>query len=144
MSKSAPFDRDGFVEHFATLFTIIGSPGYPPDREELRLEAGRAYDRGHNPEGSGRQIVAILSAKNRRKLLNGVRVPSLVIHGKADKLVRPSGGKETARCIRGSRLVMIDGMAHDLPRGLWDRIVDAIAANAHAADRGGSFASVAT
>jgi pimeloyl-ACP methyl ester carboxylesterase len=134
ISKPAPFDRDGFVEHFATLFTIIGSPGYPPDREELRAEAGRAYDRGHNPEGGGRQIVAILSAKNRRKQLNGIRVPALVIHGKADKLVNPSGGKETARCIPGARLVLIDGMAHDLPRGLWERIEDEIAAHAHAAD----------
>ncbi len=142
ISKPAPFEREGFVQHFATLFTIIGSPGFPPDREELCFEAGRAYDRGHNPEGSGRQIVAILSSKNRRRQLKTIRVPTLVIHGKADKLVRPSGGKETARCIPGAKLMLIDGMAHDLPRDVWDRIADAIAENANAADREGTFASV--
>jgi pimeloyl-ACP methyl ester carboxylesterase len=134
ITKPAPLEREAFVEHFATLFTIIGSPGFPPDREELRAEAARAYDRGHNPEGGGRQLMAILSAKNRRRQLGQIRVPTLVIHGKADKLVRPSGGKETARCIPGAKLVLIEGMAHDLPRALWDRLIDAIAEHAQAAD----------
>jgi hypothetical protein len=30
--------------------------------------------------------------------------------------------------------VMIDGMGHDLPRDVWFRLVDAIAANAERAD----------
>jgi pimeloyl-ACP methyl ester carboxylesterase len=58
----------------------------------------------------------------------------LVIHGTVDKMVRPSGGRATARAIPGARLMMIEGMGHDLPRGAWPQIIDAISENARAAD----------
>ena len=57
-----------------------------------------------------------------------------MIHGKADPLVRPSGGRATARAIPGARLLLLDGMGHDLPRALWPRLIDAIAEHARAAD----------
>jgi pimeloyl-ACP methyl ester carboxylesterase len=49
--------------------------------------------------------------------------PTVVIHGRADKLMRPSGGRAVAKAIRRSRLVLFDGMGHDLPEPLWDDIV---------------------
>jgi pimeloyl-ACP methyl ester carboxylesterase len=66
-----------------------------------------------------------------------------VIHGKRDRMVRPSGGRETARAIAGSRLVEIDGMGHDLPPGVWDRIIDAIVSNAARADASSRNAAAA-
>jgi pimeloyl-ACP methyl ester carboxylesterase len=53
-----------------------------------------------------------------------------VIHGDKDRLVAPSGGRATAKAIPGARLLTIEGMGHDLPRGAWPRIVDEIADNA--------------
>ena len=53
-----------------------------------------------------------------------------MIHGSDDKLVRPSGGRATAKAIDGAELLEIPGMAHDLPRGAWPQIIDAIVANA--------------
>ena len=53
-----------------------------------------------------------------------------MIHGTADRLVRPSGGKATAKAIGGARLDLVEGMGHDLPRQVWDRIIDGIAENA--------------
>jgi pimeloyl-ACP methyl ester carboxylesterase len=47
--------------------------------------------------------------------------------------VRPSGGRATARAIPGARLVMINGMGHDLPEAAWPQLIDAIAAHAQAA-----------
>jgi hypothetical protein len=35
-----------------------------------------------------------------------------------------------ARGVAGARIELIEGMGHDLPRELWPRITDAIAANA--------------
>ena len=52
-----------------------------------------------------------------------IKAPTVVIHGRADKLMRPSGGRAIARAIKGARLVLIDGMGHDLPEQLWDQIV---------------------
>jgi len=49
-------------------------------------------------------------------------------------MVRPSGGRATAKAIPGARLMIVDGMGHDLPRAVWPRLIDAIAENAARAD----------
>jgi pimeloyl-ACP methyl ester carboxylesterase len=133
--RRAPRDRDGFAAHAVALFESIGSPGYPPDPDETRERALRSFDRGVDPAGSARQLAAILAARDRASDLRRVDVPTLVIHGKADRLVTPSGGKRTAEAVPGARLMLIDGMGHDLPRELWPRMLDAIAENAATAAR---------
>ena len=125
-----PKDRDGFVEHMVKTFTVIGSPGFKRDEDELRRFAETTFDRGRNPAASARQLAAINASGNRTPLLRRISAPTLVIHGAADTLVRPSGGRATAKAIAGSTLLEIAGMGHDLPRDAWPRIVDAISANA--------------
>jgi fermentation-respiration switch protein FrsA (DUF1100 family) len=79
--------------------------------------------------------MAILASGDRTQGLHHVQIPSLVIHGTRDPLVKPSGGRATAKAIPGSRLMMIDGMGHDLPRDLWPTFAEAIDTNAARADR---------
>ena len=64
-------------------------------------------------------------------------MPTLVIHGLADPLVRPSGGIATARAVPGSRLLMFPEMGHDMPRARWPEMVAAITQNAARADQSG-------
>jgi pimeloyl-ACP methyl ester carboxylesterase len=49
-----------------------------------------------------------------------------VIHGTDDPLVQLRGGERTAKALPGAELVRIEGMGHDLPRGAWPRLFDAI------------------
>jgi pimeloyl-ACP methyl ester carboxylesterase len=133
---AVPSDRDAYIERIAKVFTMIGSPGFPVDEAELRSRAGMAYDRGINPAGTGRQLAAIIASGDRSSLLATIGVPTLIIHGTADRLVSPSGGRATARAIPGARLMTIEGMGHDLPRAAWPRIVDAIVENAARAGEG--------
>ena len=95
----------------------------------LRVRAGQAYDRSYCPEGTARQLGAILGSPDRTGGLRGVRLPFLVIHGEADPLVTPSGGDATAAAVPGAKLLSIPGMGHDLPEALWDTLIDAIVAN---------------
>jgi pimeloyl-ACP methyl ester carboxylesterase len=125
-----PRDRDGYVEQALKTFAIIGSPGFDRDEAELRRLAGASFDRGRNPAGASRQLAAILAAGDRTPALRHITAPTLVIHGSADRLVRPSGGRATAKAIAGARLVRIEGMGHDMPRQTWPQIIDAIAENA--------------
>jgi pimeloyl-ACP methyl ester carboxylesterase len=125
-----PRTRDESVERIARLFAIVGSPGFERDELELREMARMSWDRGHSPAGPGRQLAAIIASGDRTPDLRRVTAPTLVIHGTRDRLVRPSGGRATARAIPGARLLMVPGMGHDLPRGVWPRIVDAIVENA--------------
>jgi pimeloyl-ACP methyl ester carboxylesterase len=131
---TVPSDREAYIERVVKLFTMIGSPGFPPDEADIRARAGMAYDRGINPAGTARQLAAIIASGDRSPMLASLHVPTLVIHGDADRLVAPSGGKATARAIPGARLLTIEGMGHDIPRALWPRFVDAIVENAHRAD----------
>jgi pimeloyl-ACP methyl ester carboxylesterase len=123
-------DRDGYIDQATALFAWIGSPGFDRDEPALRELLGRMYDRGHDPGSSTRQLAAIVASRDRTKELRHITAPTVVIHGTADKLVAPSGGRATARAIPGARLITIDGMGHDLPRGAWPRIIDAIVENA--------------
>jgi pimeloyl-ACP methyl ester carboxylesterase len=115
--KPSPSDRDGFIQHAVEMFTKIGGSGYEPDVEDLRDIASRSYERGHDPRGSLRQLAAIAADRDRSRELRRLRIPATVIHGADDKLVRPSGGRATAKAIPGARLVEISGMGHGLPRG---------------------------
>jgi pimeloyl-ACP methyl ester carboxylesterase len=125
--KPSPRDREKFIQHAVEMFTRIGGSGYEPDVEDLRQIATKSYDRGHDPQGSQRQLAAIVADRDRSPQLRRLTVPATVIHGADDKLVRPSGGRATARAIPGSRLVQIPGMGHGLPRGAWPQIIGAIA-----------------
>ncbi len=129
--RRPPRDRDAYVEHSVAVFGRIGSSedlGHDEDR--LRDIAARSYDRGITGAGTGRQLAAILADRGRGERLARVTVPTLVVHGTADRLVRPSGGRATARAIPGARLMLVEGMGHDLPPGAWERVADAIAENA--------------
>jgi pimeloyl-ACP methyl ester carboxylesterase len=128
--KAPPRDRAGYVEHAVRVFSTIGSPGFERDDDDLRRIAGMSFDRGINAAGTARQLAAIIASGDRTPLLRTITVPTLVIHGNADRLVRPSGGRATARAIPGARLLMIEGMGHDLPRVIWPRLLDAIEQNA--------------
>jgi pimeloyl-ACP methyl ester carboxylesterase len=131
---AAPTDREGYIEHAAKSWTLIGSPGFERDELELREMLALSFDRGASPAGTARQLGAIIASGDRRRELRAVRAPTLVIHGEADKLVSPSGGRATARAIKGARLITIPGMGHDLPQPAWPQIIGAIADHAHAAD----------
>ncbi len=128
--KPAPRDREGYIQHGVDSFTKIAGSGYEPDIEDLRDMATRSYDRGHDPRGAQRQLWAIVADRDRAPDLRRLNVPATVIHGAEDKLVRPSGGRTTARAIPGAQLLEIPGMGHGLPRGAWPQIIGAIAETA--------------
>jgi len=121
--------REEAIEASLAGSRVIGSPDYPTDEGLLRERAAAAYDRSYSPEGTARQLAAILASPDRTEGLHGVRIPFLVVHGEADQLVTPSGGEATAAAVPGAKLIMIPGMGHDLPEPLWGPVTDAIVAN---------------
>lgn len=132
MMARFPRDREAYVEQAARTFRVIGSPAFPMDPDRVRRLAGEMYDRSHHPAGILRQMHAITASGNRTRALRRLRLPVTVVHGTLDPLIRPSGGRATARAIPGARLRMIEGMGHDLPEKLWPTFVEEIAG---AADR---------
>jgi len=124
MSRPAGKDAESVLNHYVKLFKAIGSPGFPMDDAELRERIAAAAKRSFYPAGTVRQMAAIAADSQRAHALGGLRVPTLVIHGKADPLVPYACGVDTARRIPGATLVGIEGMGHDLPAGVVQRILE--------------------
>ena len=125
-----PSEREAYAAHVAAIFERIGSPGFEHDPERLRRRALIAYDRCFYPVGAARQLMAIMASGDRTAELRRIQAPTLAIHGSDDKLLPPAGGRAVADAVPGARLELIDGMGHDLPTQVWDRVADLIAENA--------------
>jgi pimeloyl-ACP methyl ester carboxylesterase len=138
--RAAPTEREAYIEYSTRVFEAIGSRGLPQNHERIRDLVTRSYDRGHDSAAAGRQLGAIIASGDRTAELRTIKAPTLVIHGSMDPMVRGSGGKATARAIPGARLMVVEGMGHDLAEAAWPQIVPAIADHAHAADRAASGA----
>jgi pimeloyl-ACP methyl ester carboxylesterase len=132
--RPPPRDREGYIQRSAEVFGLVGSTGFDRDEQYIRERAARSYDRGFDVRAGGRQLGAIIASGDRTRKLREIKAPTLVVHGTVDKMIRPSGGRATAKAIPGARLMMIEGMGHDLPRGVWPQLLDAIAEHARAAD----------
>ena len=119
------------VAHMVNTFRVIGSPAYPTSERQLRERITRAIQRNVCTAGVARQMVAIAASGDRSKLLRSIAAPTLVIHGAADPLVPLACGVDTAAAIAGARLEVIEGMGHDFPAQLIERLLGLIDAHAH-------------
>jgi len=115
--------RDVIVENSMRVSKIIGSPAYRKSDDKLRADAIENYERCFYPQGIGRHMGAIMGSGSLKRYDARISAPTVVIHGRADRLMRPSGGRAIADAIPGARLVLFDGMGHDLPEPLWDPII---------------------
>jgi pimeloyl-ACP methyl ester carboxylesterase len=127
-----PTDRDSYIERHLENIRTWGSPAHY-DEARLRRMAAAAFDRCFLPAGQARQARAVAAGDSRTAALRDVRVPALVLHGTADKLIDPSGGRRTADAIPGARFVLLEGMGHDYPPAYWDEIVQLVSEHARAA-----------
>jgi pimeloyl-ACP methyl ester carboxylesterase len=124
--------RDEAAERQLAGLKAWGSPACF-DVERITADAHAAYDRCWDPEGRTRQAKAIGASPSREAALSSLRVPALVVHGDADRLVPPVNGQATAAAIPGARLEIIEGMGHDYPPQYWDQLVALITTDAQAA-----------
>lgn len=120
-----PAGREGAVRRVVDAMRVLGSPGYPLDEAWWRHAAGASYDRDSSPEGGEmRQSAAAAATGDLLPRLAAIDVPTLVIHGEDDPMIRPRAAKEIAAAVPGARLVLYPGMGHNLPRELWPAIVE--------------------
>jgi pimeloyl-ACP methyl ester carboxylesterase len=119
--------RQDVIDRQIRAFSVIESPGFPTDRELITANAIRSYDRGYDPVGLARQAIASVASGDRTEFLRNLDLPVLIIHGLDDVMVDVSGGRSTAAAIPNSKLVLIKGLGHNLPEGLWSEFAEHIA-----------------
>jgi pimeloyl-ACP methyl ester carboxylesterase len=121
--------RDAIIDNAVRLGKLNGSPAYPTPDDQMRAEAAELYDRSYYPAGIARHFAAILGSGSLLRYDRRITAPTVVIHGLADRLMRPFGGRAVAKAIAGARLVLIDGMGHELPEPVWDEVVGELKTN---------------
>lgn len=119
-----PSDREAFID--ASSRTAVWASKKYVDLDLLRTRAAADYDRMYYPQGALRQLTAIYASGDRSAALSQLDVSTLVIHGRDDTLITPSGGEATAALIDGSKLLFLADMGHDLPVPLWPVFAEAI------------------
>ena len=126
LRRPASMTEQAIGDFYVRLLKVIGSPAFPVPEAEVRSRALLAFKRSYHPEGINRQMMAIAADTGRADALKNIQVPTLVIHGKADALVPFAHGQDTAQRIARSRFVPIEGMGHDLPPGVTERLLGAM------------------
>jgi pimeloyl-ACP methyl ester carboxylesterase len=119
--------RNEVIETYIRAMRVVGSPGFPSDENEVAERAGRAFDRSYDLVAITRQAVATVASGDRTERLRKLQVPTLVIHGLADRMCDVSGGRATAEAIPGAELMLIEGMGHNLPAALHTQLAARIA-----------------
>lgn len=129
-----------YPQRTASLVSIMSSTGAPhlPEPEAQARDgllgiaesdadaASQLQDRGVYPEALPRQLMAILHAGDRSAQVKSIAVPTLVLHGEDDTLLKPAHGAHTHELIEGSKFVVYPDMGHNLPPEVVPRIVDAM------------------
>lgn len=128
----APTER--IIDEAVRLYDAMAGPSR--DLDAAREVFARSIERSYRPDGTARQLAAIQASPDRTDALGGLRIPTLVVHGQVDPLVRLSGGLATNAAVPGSRLVVFPDMGHDLPSARWPQMVELIADNAALAGAG--------
>lgn len=126
LSTPPPTSRAEVVEWTVAIQKIIGSPGYPMDEAWIREVAVQCYDRDSDQIGVDRQTLAVYASGDRTAALAHVTAPALVVHGEADPVFQLPAGHATAAALPDAELLVLPGMGHDLPRGIWPTLVAAI------------------
>ena len=118
-------DRDGHIA--AAEKSLVWRSRRYPDLEGAIKVAAESFDRCFYPEGTNRQLAAMIADGSRAEALSALSVPTLAIHGLDDTLITPSGGERTAQLVPGATLMLVQDMGHDRPKPLWPLLCAAIA-----------------
>ena len=119
-------DIDSATERWYRFWSAVESPDFKADPLSIKLKIRENYVRNYSPGGTLRQLQAILGTSCLKTHLKNINAPTLVIHGEKDPLLKSVCGKEIAKHISSSKIIIIKGMGHDLPDCLMPRMVSLI------------------
>lgn len=124
--QPAPTERQAWLDHRVATERVWASPEHWSETW-LRAKGNALWEHGVDSRGSLRQYRAVRAAGSRDDALARLSTPTLVVHGSADTLIAPDGGRHLADAIPDARYHEVDGLGHDLPPGLWGQLVEVIA-----------------
>lgn len=117
-------DEEAVVARGLELWKRIQSPAYPRDLDATVERIRNNYRRSYRPLGIMRQMRGVLATGDLSSITQRIRVPTAIVHGTADPLIRPDSARRLHRLIPDARLHWVEGMGHDLPEDLINLLAD--------------------
>ena len=103
------------------LVSTIGMQGFDYNNYEFKQEVSETIERSPDDSGFVRQMAAILGTKNRIDKVKTISVPTLIIHGKTDPLIKVKNAFHTHKLIKNSKIKIIDNMGHLIEEPVFDQ-----------------------
>lgn len=118
-------DRDSEIEMLTQILRTMSGGTYAFPEEWARQAAGISYDRGpRDPKSTQRQLSA--SRAWDIPSITTITLPTVVIAGDADPMLKLNAGRAVANQISGAQYACFAGMGHEFPRELWDDFISLI------------------
>ncbi len=116
--KNKYFDRKVTVDSYVAGFRMLKGTRFPYNEAHFRKVFTESIEvrKGQNPRARYQQFCAVAASGSRLKELHKIKVPTLIIHGTADPLVPVKHAEIYAPLIPQAKLVLIEGMGHELPK----------------------------
>ena len=104
---------DERISRTKKIFKLIGLENNDLETREFYEKSVESINRsGPDDSGFSRQLMAILSSKNRIKKVKSIKAKTLIIHGKEDPLIKVKNAYKTNKLIKNSNLLIFPQMRH--------------------------------
>lgn len=123
---SPPSNRQEAIDVQVKILRVVSGSGTPFDEQEYRRRVERMFDRARDINAAMNHGLVPSPTREQAEALGRVRVPALIIHGTDDPMFPPEHGVAAAKAIPGARLLMLEGLGHELPRPLHGEFARAI------------------
>ena len=122
ITKDASYEER--YQRAVKLIKVIGMEGYKFDTPEFKQQAIENMKRSQDDTGFSRQLLAILASKNRFKKIQSIKIPTLIVHGKDDPLLKVKNAYKMHKLIPASELIIIKDMRHLIEQPILDQFKD--------------------
>lgn len=128
MAKKPGKTRASHLAHSMQLWEILHSKHLPFPTKRIEQTIQLAWQRGFSASGVLRQLAAIVTASDRTEALKQLTLPSLIIHGEQDPMLKVANAHALSRALPHAQKILLPKMGHTLPEEYWTEIISAIAA----------------
>ena len=113
--------KDERIDRTIRLVSTIGMKGFDYNNSEFKQEVNETIQRSPDDSGFIRQMAAILGTKNRINKVKTISLPTLIIHGETDPLIKVKNAFHTHKLIKNSNLKVIKNMGHLIEEPIFDQ-----------------------
>jgi len=119
-------DLEAALKRGEAFWKCVESPAYPTPKDRIIQRIARDFQRSYRPQGIMRQMRSIMATGSLEEWCRKISVPTLILHGAEDPLVKIPAAHRLKDNIPHAKLSVIPGWGHDLPLALMPKFAHKI------------------